>query len=404
MSKYKCNRPEDKWDRPQPKPLHPRKRPTQRAVKPQKNTKTKASNALLPTSEADFPQSEPCYPTQETHNQEIPSEPCPPPAKNPPTQTAAQEYLDRQRHVRHNSERPAKSLNPMTSTSASTALVRATQSSPARWGSQHTPIDLDDSLPSDTTRRVLFPSPRKDDMMKTLGGEGPVVNVAKVATQDTRNKENLPPLDEPEPDADAHLRKIFEKELGRPVTPVQDIPLPNPFKTPTRPASTHRPITRSITRSGKASTHLAPSLQGTPTKTPGSLRNRRSPRNQSMIESPFTTSLNFMMSQGHNDSPSRQHHLDLDFGTLPDLPPFDAHTHADLNFGLAYDHEDFFSTDVPMPSSPPKLFQLYEDPDSSMQNINWDDFADYEGEVGLDRQEPLAGKEVSLDPLEDGAT
>jgi hypothetical protein len=42
----------------------------------------------------------------------------------------------------------------------------------------------------------------------------------------------------------------------------------------------------------------------------------------------------------------------------------------DMNFSL----EDFFSTDVPMPSSPPKVFHLYEDP---MANINWNEFNNF---------------------------
>lgn len=43
--------------------------------------------------------------------------------------------------------------------------------------------------------------------------------------------------------------------------------------------------------------------------------------------------------------------------------------HSNIEFNL----EDFFSTDVPMPSSPPGNFHLYEDP-NAMANIDWSAF------------------------------
>tara|TARA_R110002060_G_scaffold78073_1_gene90548 strand:+ start:181 stop:513 length:333 start_codon:yes stop_codon:yes gene_type:complete len=74
--------------------------------------------------------------------------------------------------------------------------------------------------------------------------------------------------------------------------------------------------------------------------------------------------------------------MELDFGGLPELPQLgNGHIHGDLNFSL----EDFFSTDVPMPSSPPRLgnYQIYEDPITTMQNMNnldWSDFGKFASE------------------------
>lgn len=79
-----------------------------------------------------------------------------------------------------------------------------------------------------------------------------------------------------------------------------------------------------------------------------------------------------MMSETNNSqSPSRA--LELDFGTLPDLPNLNTHGTSADNFNL----EDFFSTDAPMPSSPPVgMFQLYEDP-MGLQIIDWSELGNY---------------------------
>jgi len=112
--------------------------------------------------------------------------------------------------------------------------------------------------------------------------------------------------------------------------------------------------------------------QASPSGTPSTAR-RRSPRNHaSTFESPFTATLNQLMSEANNNtSPSRGLHMD--FGDLPDLPHLSDHSghhSSDLNF------HDFFSADVPMPSSPPGMFRLYEDP-MTMQNIDWNEFNEF---------------------------
>jgi len=99
-----------------------------------------------------------------------------------------------------------------------------------------------------------------------------------------------------------------------------------------------------------------------------------------------------LMSEANNQqtSPARNG-MELDFGTLPPLPNINQNQTMDMNFSL----EDFFSTDVPMPSSPPRMFNLYEDP-AAMANINWEEFGKF-GPKDLDK----SGEEVVVKHEED---
>ena len=290
--------------------------------------------------------------------------------------------MDQQRPTSSHSNRPT------TADVACAALARAIQSSPARWiGTQHSPIEVDDGLGS--TRRLLFPSPRKDGSPKVLGElTTNIVNIsgrahsAKEQASGASDKENSPPgLDAGDTDAD--LVKLFEAEISRPKTPTQKSPAPNPFKTPTRPSPNHRPITRSVSkslRSGKSPRQLHPFSQNTPSRTPGSVTRRRSPRHHPIVfESPFTATLNQLMSEtDHNRStPQQRCNYDLDFNHLSDLPIMDHHDHHGGPGGMNFSLEDFFSTDVPMPSSPPKAFHLYEDP-MTMTDVDWNEFREFE--------------------------
>jgi len=68
----------------------------------------------------------------------------------------------------------------------------------------------------------------------------------------------------------------------------------------------------------------------------------------------------------------------------------------DMNFSL----EDFFSTDVPMPSSPPRLnFNLYEDPmgTDNLGHINWDNFGRLEAKDLHEGHEEVKVKEEQQD-------
>jgi hypothetical protein len=113
--------------------------------------------------------------------------------------------------------------------------------------------------------------------------------------------------------------------------------------------------------------------------TPSRITPRRSPRNHDGgFVSPFTATLNQMMSEANSQTQSPSRNLldgvELDFDHLPDLP-LGNHGSFDNSFSL----EDFFSTDVPMPSSPPRAFKLYEDPISglNMNSIDWNEFQNF---------------------------
>ncbi|KAE8450956.1 hypothetical protein EG329_005396 [Mollisiaceae sp. DMI_Dod_QoI] len=399
MSKYKTHRPENRWENNGPQERSKggeRKRPQQRP----KSKKTQAATFAVLTSEANFPQSEAYFPPSDAN---FPQSEAyhpqgdgmgPPESISPGDTTGTTQNQQLQgatiedQRKRSGSGRPKKRLNAMTSDAASVALRRAIQSSPARWaGTQHSPIEVEgDDLGS--TRRLLFPSPRKDGSPKVLGEV--VTNVVTIATDfrspkegivETQNKENCPPAIDAD-DMDAELLKLFEEELAkgddaRPTTPTQKSPVANPFKTPTRPTPSHRPVTRSVSRSirsGKSPGQLL-TFNRTPSRTPGTAGRRRSPRNHDPVfDSPFTATLNQMMSEANNQTSPVRQGLELDFSNLPNLPdlPNMGQNHSfDMNFSI----EDLFSTDVPMPSSPPR-FHLYEDPltRGGGSNINWDDF------------------------------
>ncbi|KAH8600260.1 hypothetical protein B0O99DRAFT_681949 [Bisporella sp. PMI_857] len=103
-----------------------------------------------------------------------------------------------------------------------------------------------------------------------------------------------------------------------------------------------------------------------------------------------------MSEANNNNSPSRNGSgTDFDFGNLPDLPidgtMHGGHTTTEFNL------EDFFSTDMPMPSSPPKTFQLYEDT-SAMANVNWSEFNKLNDEQSKDVEKDVA---VKQEPEED---
>ena len=330
---------------------------------------------MNPTSEANYPQSDMYYAQSE--------------AVAPPEDGSQVQQTERQRST---SARPIKRLHAMTSDAASAALRRAIQSSPARWaGTVHSPIDVEEE-DLGSTRRLLFPSPRKDGSPKVLGEL--VANVVTIATDfrspkeaavEVPNKENCPPALDKD-DCDADILKLFEEEMARPTTPVEKSPSQNPFKTPTRPAPSHRPITRSVSRSIQSA--KSPGQLLLFQKTPSSAVRRRSPRYHN-FESPFTATLNQIMSDANEiHSPSRG--MQLDFSNLPDLPLVDGRTHH--NYSL----EDFFSTDVPMPSSPPRMnFHLYEDP-LTMSNMDWNEFSEFDTSMLDNVAKDGEGNEVEI--------
>ncbi|KAH8801695.1 hypothetical protein F5884DRAFT_524584 [Xylogone sp. PMI_703] len=422
MTKYKMQRPQERWMNDRPRERRQGGSGPGRA----RTKKSQSAGVIEPTSEAYMPQSEPyiAYPSYgylpqseapgpvESHTpetiiqgesqQEVSQQQQTQPSQSLPQQnqkiTAQPNIIDRHRA---SSLRPTARPRTMTSENAPAALRRAIQSSPARWaGTEDSPIEVDNDLGS--TRRLLFPSPRKDGAPKVLGEltTNVVVQIStddgvsrKAAIVETDNKENSHDASG-EQGEDAELLRLFEAELERPTTPVRDTQTSNPFKTPTRPTPNHRPITRSISRSiqsAKSPSQILMLSQQTPSKTPST--RRRSPRNQpTVFESPFTATLNQLMSEANNSSHSPSRHcndLELDFNNLPNL--VDAAHHGDMHFNIP---EDFFSTDVPMPSSPPRLLNMYEDP-LALGNIDsiWNEYHSFGGKMdGENRNSEEQGK------------
>ena len=249
-------------------------------------------------------------------------------------------------------------------------------------GTTKSPVNVEFEEAMGSTKRLLFPSPRKDDSPKTLGELS--VNIVHTSTgcrqrkEVSLEKENLAvPQDEKAIEGD-ELEDLFRSPLPpRPSTPTSNSraagPPTTPFKTPTRGTPSHRPITRSVSRSLRSKESLASpaNIQRTPSRTPSkTLRDlglaaagssvRRSPRHHRAInfddcifDTPVSRAVNQMLSEtnfGLDDE------MDLvNLGTADN----DAHW---ANFG------NYFSTDAPMPSSPPKEQLAY--PDDAAVN-NW---------------------------------
>ncbi|KAM4056259.1 gata transcription factor [Hirsutella rhossiliensis] len=232
-------------------------------------------------------------------------------------------------------------------------------------GTAQSPVELEFDNAVGSTRRLLFPSPRKDGALKVLGE----VAVNTVQTSDdfqqlkrlAADKENIIMEDGDEASSECRRMEALLKGpmAARPSTPPPNsmaLVLSSPFKTPTRTTPSHRPITRSVSRSLRSNRLIAsPSqvlLQQTPTKTPrlglglsGSASRRRSPRNHQGGFEMFDTPISRSISQAFSDTNHFGLVDDLDLGSLPGLDPTNG---ALIEFG------NMLSTDALMPSSPPR--------------------------------------------------
>lgn len=272
-------------------------------------------------------------------------------------------------------------------------------------GTADSPIPVDDNLDGARdlggTRRLLFPSPRKDGVPKVLGELA--VNIVQTAPkfQDVKpaiaGKEKVTQVPArattPSPPDDDDLdQELFGTPPVRPSTPPPQSAHAGPFKTPTRPTPSHRPITRSISRSirsAKSGARSSPSqvllqLQRTPSKTPRSVSGggavnfsfglnfsaskRRTPRPNSVhahfaleagdapCESPFTATINQLLSEANEfTSGSPAHGLgDMDLSSLPNLHSDDVMQQlADAANCQQLDFGSFLSAEMGLPSSPP---------------------------------------------------
>ncbi|KAM5374851.1 hypothetical protein ACJZ2D_006195 [Fusarium nematophilum] len=344
ISKYHNHRPQDKWDNAfGPLGQGRRKRGSAGPNPRPKKARTKSDSQPNLTWEA--------Y---------LPTDPLGPVEPSSPKQSGAPipQVLLKGGRLTHNAPPPAFPEEGQPSRSApGSTHSRASRGS----GTAESPIkmDLDSELDSQlgTTRRLLFPSPRKDASPKTLGDLD--VNIVKT----TECRQNKEPVTEKEnmavgapsdgqsapDDLEALLHHSAPARPSTPPPKAKPATQSTPFKTPTRPTPNHRPITRSVSRSLRSvKDMMSPSqlalLQQTPTKTPhGSGSVRRSPRLniENVFDTPLSRTITQMLSEPNFDLGNGN----FDFSSLPAL---DTNPASLIEFG------NFLSTDGLMPSSPPK--------------------------------------------------
>ena len=255
--------------------------------------------------------------------------------------------------------------------SAVAALERAIRSSPHKFrGTEHVPIDVEDLTPQ-PTRRVLFPSPTLSEKAKSNrnavvndSGKGRSQDIGKafvVSADDQADKENCPP-----PFDDDSLDHLFtEDQHGtRATTPTPtSSSRSHTFKTPRRSPNRLLPATGDFFSSTAKALLRAPT---TPKRTP-------SKEIQPLVElTPFTAHLNQLLSDANNGNGSPGSRS-FDFPSLPSLHNTPGRRPTDFDFSQ-FDSQDLLSTDVPMPSSPPTWFGVYEDPIEHGTESLWGDY------------------------------
>ncbi|KAF4984330.1 hypothetical protein FZEAL_441 [Fusarium zealandicum] len=344
IGKYRSHRPQDKWDNTLgPLGQGRRKRASGGSNPRAKRARTKSISQTNPTSEAYFA-----------------TDPLGPAEPSSPKQFGSALFQAiGAREVSMDNETPALAeddfLNALPMNEPGPSNPGSTHSRVSRGsGTAESPIEMDLDSQLGSTRRLLFPSPRKDASSKTL--REIEANVVRT-TERRQNKELLAEKEnmlvehsdrQIEPD---ELDALFESPI-RPSTPPSKAkggPNSTPFKTPTRPTPNHRPITRSVSRSLRSVRDMmSPSqqalLQKTPTRTPrGPASVRRSPRLnlESVFDTPLSRTITQMLSEPNFDLGNGN----FDFSNLPAL---------DTNHTSLIEFGNFLSTDGLMPSSPPK--------------------------------------------------
>lgn len=232
-------------------------------------------------------------------------------------------------------------------------------------------LDLDDEM--GPTKRLLFPSPRKDNSPKVLSDVD--INIVHVSSDARHHREleavkDTSAVGQQKLSSDGEdLEALFRSPLPpRPSTPTQDAGAVSPaavFKTPTRSTPNRRPMTRSVSRSQRTvRSWTSPNkLQKTPSKTPSRtprghlnppqtpLSRRRSPRHQPNTEfgeSEWNTPISRAITQMLSDNPLLSDGNfaafsdDMDFN---DLPPMD-------DQAMAGAVDSWFSTDPDMMGAP----------------------------------------------------
>ncbi|RFU75362.1 hypothetical protein TARUN_6879 [Trichoderma arundinaceum] len=346
LTKCKTHRPPDRWDKDASRlGQERRKRGTGRSTSRAKKTRPKDDAPLNLTSEAYLPTDafEPVAPSSPKMSEALPM--------------SSASFSRPESAENQEPDKLAGNVGLETLSQPGSTHSQGT-------GTAQSPIDIDFDEIAGSTKRLLFPSPRKDGLPKVLCD----VSVNVVQTAEYRSTENLKGDQEngviPGPHQNVSklddLEALFNSPLKeRPSTPPPGTtPTPaEPFKTPTRPTPSHRPITRSVSRSLRsARSMLSPNQHApeqTPTKTPRSMlrvpsssARRRSPRIHQgafdIFDSPISRSIVQMLSEGNALGLGDN---DMDLSNLPGL---DGQNEDLIDFG------NLLSTDDLMPSSPPR--------------------------------------------------
>ncbi|KAI1297520.1 hypothetical protein F5Y03DRAFT_369539 [Xylaria venustula] len=358
FSKWKAHRPPEKWEKDEQRLTQTRKkRAAGGGTARSRKGRAKSDAQMNLTSEA-------CVPTDPAGPSDAPQSP------KEPSSTMLNVGESENVSEKGSGRNRKKTTEPKErgSTHSNTSRVSGTVLSP---------IDLDEELGA--TRRLLFPSPRKNGEQKILGEvavnivqTGP--RVVEITDREMTEKKDTRPRDQtPEP-SNHDFTDLFGP-TPRPSTPPPKGASSGPFKTPTRPTPSHRPVTRSVSRSMRSTRSFASPSQGllertptrtpsrTPRKTPRSVflssgMPRRSPRHLpsealggSGLGTPLTQSINEMFS--HADDlgiASLSRGYEIDFSSLPHIDNIDQHSEL-----AHFDFATLLATDALIPSSPPAL-------------------------------------------------
>lgn len=384
LSKFKSQRPEERWE----KETNPRSRKTKASRKSRSGQKAATTNL---TSEAYF-----------TTDPIGPDDQGPSPPKNGDEvmllRATTTEPPSRERGLRSQTAGAGDSFDSDRKGSTH-SRGSGTVQSPA--------VIEEEDLGK--TRRLLFPSPGKDGHPKVLGNIA--VNVVRTSPSTARFKNVDDDKENRLLDLDLELNLLSTPKLSdddmiglfgtppRPSTPPPKDKSLVPFKTPTRPTPSHRPITRSVSKSirsvrtiTKSPGHAMLQLQHTPTKTPRSSARLRSGNTGNSTQyahahfqesitggptiefcSPFSSTLNQLLSEANEFTAGSSAH-GLGEMELPNMGS-DMGLSGHLE-GLDFGH--FLTTDAVMPSSPPMMVENDDDPftDASMDFNGWSPLGD----------------------------
>lgn len=344
IAKYHNHRPQDKWDNAFGHLGQSRKKRSSAGPDSQaKRSRTKSTSVPALASQV-YPATDPGGPIE-------PSSPKKPDVRSMGTGVNEDVVMQNVLNLLADDGRHIKEMSHSVPGSTHSRVSRGT-------GTADSPIEMDLDEELGSTRRLLFPSPRKEGMQKTLGEID--ANTAK-GTDGRQNKESVGKENAAfEVHNGGHIDDDIDalfNSPARPSTPPPKSKLDTDsalFKTPTRPTPSHRPITRSVSRSVSRSLRsvrdlLSPNqqalLQRTPTKSPSSVR--RSPRLnlenklESVLDTPLSRTITQLLSEPNFDL----NNANFDFSTLPLL---------DADHSNLVDFGNFLSTDGIMQSSPTK--------------------------------------------------